>query len=82
MHLPNSNAIFSSIVVVDMSSLIWFMIEAHYLAYSLVVAPNRFSCRCLRWFNWQYNFQPEAGSPEAELTNYYLKPRDWLAESV
>ena len=32
--------------------------------------------------NWQYNFQPEADSPEAELTDYYLKPRNWLAESV
>ena len=30
--------------------------------------------------NWQYNFQPETGSPEAKLTEYYLKPRDWLAE--
>jgi len=28
--------------------------------------------------NWQYNFRPEAGSLEAELTEYYLKPRDWL----
>ena len=32
--------------------------------------------------NWQYNFQPEAGSAEAELTDYYLKPRDWLNESI
>lgn len=31
--------------------------------------------------NWQYNYQPEPGSPEAELTDYYLKPRDWLKES-
>ncbi|MCP4877080.1 MAG: oxygen-dependent coproporphyrinogen oxidase [Gammaproteobacteria bacterium] len=30
--------------------------------------------------NWRYNYQPEAGSEEARLTNYYLKPRDWLAE--
>jgi len=28
--------------------------------------------------NWQYNYQPEAGSAEAQLTDYYLKPRDWL----
>lgn len=28
--------------------------------------------------NWQYNFQPEAGSAEAELTEFYLKPQDWL----
>ena len=31
--------------------------------------------------NWQYNYQPEPGSPEAELTDYYLKPRDWLKKS-
>lgn len=28
--------------------------------------------------HWRYNWQPEPGSPEAELTDYYLKPRDWL----
>ena len=27
--------------------------------------------------SWRYNYQPEAGSAEAEL-DYYLKPRDWL----
>lgn len=27
--------------------------------------------------NWRYNYQPEAGSAEAELDEY-LKPRDWL----
>jgi coproporphyrinogen III oxidase len=31
--------------------------------------------------NWQYNFQPEAGSAEAELTDYFLQPRDWLGAS-
>ena len=30
--------------------------------------------------NWQYNFSPEAGTVEAELTEYYLQPRDWLGE--
>ena len=30
--------------------------------------------------NWRYNYQPPAGSPEAELTDYYLKARDWLAQ--
>jgi len=29
--------------------------------------------------NWRYNYHPEAGSAEAELTDYYLRPRDWLA---
>lgn len=27
---------------------------------------------------WKYNWHPEPGSPEAELYDYYLKPRDWL----
>jgi coproporphyrinogen III oxidase len=30
--------------------------------------------------NWRYNYQPEPGSREAELTDYYLQPRDWLAQ--
>ena len=28
---------------------------------------------------WHYNYRPEPGSPEARLTEYFLKPRDWLA---
>jgi len=31
--------------------------------------------------NWRYNYQPEVGSAEAELTGYYLKPRNWLAQT-
>ena len=27
---------------------------------------------------WQYAYSPEAGSPEADLYNNYLKPQDWL----
>ena len=27
---------------------------------------------------WRYNWQPEAGSAEAELYEVYLKPQDWL----
>jgi coproporphyrinogen III oxidase len=27
-----------------------------------------------------YDYKPPAGSPEAELTDYWLKPRDWAAE--
>ncbi len=30
---------------------------------------------------WRYNWQPEAGSAEAELYEVFLKPRDWLASS-
>lgn len=29
---------------------------------------------------WEYGWQPEAGSPEAELYTNFLRPRDWLAE--
>ena len=28
--------------------------------------------------NWRYNYHPEPGSREAELTDYYLTARDWL----
>ncbi len=31
---------------------------------------------------WEYGHTPEAGSPEAELTEHYLKPTDWLAENT
>ena len=30
---------------------------------------------------WKYNWQPQAGTPEAHLYERYLKPRDWLAEA-
>ncbi len=30
---------------------------------------------------WQYNYQPEPGSAEAELYEQYLKPRDWLGNA-
>ncbi len=30
--------------------------------------------------NWRYNYQPPAGSAEAELTEYYLQGRDWLGQ--
>ena len=29
---------------------------------------------------WEYNWHPQAGSREAELYEYYLKPQDWLKE--
>lgn len=28
--------------------------------------------------NWEYNWQPQPGTPEFELTDYFLKPQDWL----
>ncbi len=30
---------------------------------------------------WQYRFEPEVNTAEFELTNFYLKPRDWLSLS-
>jgi len=32
--------------------------------------------------HWRYNWNPEPGSPEAELTELYLKPRDWLGDEM
>lgn len=29
---------------------------------------------------WEYDYHPEPGSPEAELYEVYLKPRNWAAE--
>lgn len=29
---------------------------------------------------WRYNWSPEPDTPEAELTGYFLVPRDWAAE--
>lgn len=29
---------------------------------------------------WSYDYHPEPGTPEAELYDVYLKPRDWAAE--
>lgn len=28
---------------------------------------------------WQYGFDPEPGTPEADLSEHFLQPRDWLA---
>ncbi|MEQ6885655.1 oxygen-dependent coproporphyrinogen oxidase [Salicola sp. Rm-C-2C1-2] len=30
---------------------------------------------------WDYNWQPEPGTPEARLVNYFLQPRNWLEET-
>ena len=30
---------------------------------------------------WEYAYQPEPGTPEAELTEYFLQDRDWLAQA-
>ena len=27
---------------------------------------------------WEYNWQPAHGTPEAELYDIFLKPKDWL----
>jgi coproporphyrinogen III oxidase len=31
---------------------------------------------------WQYNWQPEPGSPEATLYSDFLRPRDWLGSEI
>ena len=31
---------------------------------------------------WEYDWHPEAGSPEARLYDEYLKPRDWLGQAA
>ncbi len=31
---------------------------------------------------WRYDWQAEPGSPEARLCEFFLKPRDWLAEGM
>jgi len=31
--------------------------------------------------SWRYDWHPEPGTPEAELYEVFLKPRDWLADS-
>jgi len=31
---------------------------------------------------WRYDHQPEAGSPEAELVESFLQPRDWVGEGA
>lgn len=31
---------------------------------------------------WKYNWQAEPGSPEAHLTDWFIKPKDWLAETL
>ena len=31
---------------------------------------------------WEYGWQPEPGSPEERLSRDFLKPRDWLADSI
>jgi coproporphyrinogen III oxidase len=27
---------------------------------------------------WEYGYSPEAGTPEAELYERFLKPQDWV----
>jgi coproporphyrinogen III oxidase len=31
---------------------------------------------------WEYQYQPKAGSPEAKLYEYYLKPQDWVSLDI
>jgi coproporphyrinogen III oxidase len=29
---------------------------------------------------WEYDYKPEAGTPEERLYRDFLRPRDWLAQ--
>lgn len=31
---------------------------------------------------WEYGYEPTPGTPEAELGEYWLQPRDWLADEI
>jgi coproporphyrinogen III oxidase len=31
---------------------------------------------------WEYDYHPKAGTPEAELYDVFLKPRDWASEAA
>ncbi len=31
---------------------------------------------------WEYDYKPQPGSPEARLTEFFLRDRDWLAEEA
>ena len=31
--------------------------------------------------SWRYNWSPEPNSPESELYDVFLKPRDWLSDT-
>jgi coproporphyrinogen III oxidase len=31
---------------------------------------------------WEYCYEPEAGSPEAQLTELFLKPQDWVSSGL
>jgi len=31
---------------------------------------------------WEYDYHPEPGTPEYELTDYYLRGRDWLGQAL
>jgi coproporphyrinogen III oxidase len=31
---------------------------------------------------WEYGYEPEPGSPEAQLTEVFLKPQDWASGSI
>ena len=31
---------------------------------------------------WEYDYKPQPGSPEAHLTEFFLRDRDWLAEEA
>lgn len=32
--------------------------------------------------SWKYNWQPEPGSPEEKLTDYFIQPQDWASKDL
>jgi len=45
------------------------------MAFLVRLSPMKFRVPPLA--SWAYRRAPEAGSPEAKLTEYFLVPRDW-----
>ena len=73
-HEPNSNYI----AVVVMWSIIWYLTVVRSLVYNLMGVPNQLWFLCHRWQLGNTDMNPSKGTPEFELTDFYLKPQDWL----
>ncbi len=75
--MVSGSAIFSCIAAAATSNSIWFTTAVPYSVCnggrteSILMSLPPLA-------RWQYNWQPEAGSPEAELYEKYLKPQNWL----
>ena len=63
-----------------MRNLIWPLIAVPNMAYKVAAGSNPSWLPLPPLVKWIYNYKAEPGSPEAELTDYYLKPQNWLTE--